>query len=76
MSEIINKALSQYQLDVIAMSDIELYKHVYDGNYDKNDFASRELKSRGIKRCKCSAGKQDFSCPAKMCCIWKRNEQF
>ena len=67
----IKAGVEDYHEDIRAMSDKELYEHVYD-NYHPNDFASKELVKRGIGKCDCNGAKQIIGCPAKGCCYWER----
>lgn len=74
MNEIWNNiqvGISEYEKDIMNLSDKDLYEHVYD-DYDPNDFASKELEKRGIAKCECNGAKQIFGCPAKSCCYWER----
>ena len=42
-----------YENDVKKMSNKDLYEHVYDGDYNPEDFASKELNRRGIDKDGC-----------------------
>lgn len=44
------KGFRQYENDVLNMSDEELYDHVFNGDYDPEDFASKEAAKRGITK--------------------------
>lgn len=47
--ENIEAAIKEYEENVLAMSDKELYDHVCGSDYDDDDFATKELRKRGIK---------------------------
>lgn len=69
----IQKGINEYEKDIVAMNDKELYEHVYDDDYDPKDFASKELAKRGIGKCECNGSKQIIGCAAKSCCYWESN---
>lgn len=50
ISDAIDAGSKAYQEDVLKMSDKELYHHVFDEEYDPNDFASKELERRGVDK--------------------------
>lgn len=68
----INEGVNEYEKDILNLSDKELYKHVYE-DYEPEDFASKELKRRGIGKCECNGAKQIIGCPSKSCCYWETN---
>lgn len=68
----IQAGINEYEKDIVNLSDIELYDHVYGDDYDPNDFVSKELEKRGIAKCGCSGALQTFGCAAKSCCYWER----
>lgn len=65
ISSAIDAGTKAYHEDVLKMSDKELYDHVYDGNYNPEDFASKELVRRGIDKDGCYPcyGCQGGGCP-------------
>jgi len=46
----VDEGTKAYQEDVLKMSDEDLYNHVYDGHYDPNDFATKELLKRDLNK--------------------------
>ena len=47
---LLDEGSKEYEKDVVAMSDRQLYFHVFNDDYHPDDFASKELKKRGIEQ--------------------------
>lgn len=59
----IDEGTREYHLDVAGMTDRELYFHVYNEDYDPEDFASKALKKRGIEKDRPCNQCQGSGCP-------------